>query len=314
PAETPATERPKAPALFLGPLTSYVPAAGLRWMVVGELRRLANHPGLLPALEPLFPDQGLQRYEQSAGLDLRRVETALIAGFDFGVLYAARTGAASERVTAAFIERLVSGPVVRRPHPDVVRISGVVGTTPQTLVRLDDHLVAVAVGDPTPARVVEAFARRKLRRSPAALDGHALSSLPDDLAQAPLRFYAPGPFKGEWLLGARGLLAQAVAVGITGVFVDGQRVEARLVMTGDFCDDAPERLAGAWEDLAQSSLGKLLGFNHPEEPPRITRAGDDRLELSVSLGLGPMIAGLRAAVVADVWEILDMTPPTLKTE
>src|SRR6185295_4064338 len=94
------------------------------------------------------------------------------------------------------------------------RISGAVSGMPETLVSVRGHLVAVALGDPTPARVAELYAEGRLARSPSALHGSALATLPGTLGRAPLVFYAPGPFSGEWASGARGLLGAAVALGV----------------------------------------------------------------------------------------------------
>ena len=79
-------------------------------------------------------------------------------------------------------------------------------------------------------------------------------------------------------------------------------------MSCDAGADSAERLSDAWEDLASSPTGRLLGLNRPASPPRFSESPDG-LELTVDLELDPVVAGLRAAVIADVWEILDLSPP-----
>jgi hypothetical protein len=186
-----------------------------------------------------------------------------------------------------------------------------VGQTPQTLVRIDDWLVAISVGSATPARVVELFARGRLRKSKPALQGSALSTLPRELEQAPLRFYAPGPFSGDWTQGARGLLAAALAVGVSGRPIPGGRIEARILVAGDWDSTASVSsgaLLTAWEDLARSGSGRLLGLNAPAAGPEV-EIHRGIIGLRVELDALTLARGLRAAVEADVWEILDIPRP-----
>jgi len=303
-----ATPPPKpAPALHQGPLSDYVAAAGLRWMVVGRPAEIANDKELSSALSPLLPAKRLDEYAKASGVDLRSLPEGLVAGFDFSTLYLAET-----RDTAAvgrrFEARLVSGLDVRKPHPAVRVVSGVVGRTPETLVTVDGHIFALAVGDPTPARVVEAFARRKLERSPSALKGSALRTLPRTLDAAPVRFYAPGPFPDDWARGAHGIVGAAFAVGIAARPLGRGRIEVTLAVSGDFerTTDGVARLTASWNDLASSSTGRLLGLHRPAIEP-VARDEGGVLLLRVGLDLAPMIAGLRAAVIADIWEILELS-------
>jgi hypothetical protein len=301
--------QPAEPPLHEGPLTDFVPAAGLRWMIVARLAELAHTPALAPAIELLFPGPRLAGFAISTGIDLRTVSVALAAGFDYSTLYVAesRDAAEGELVESRFADRLAGGARLTAPQPSVRRLSGVLGVVPQTLVRVRGHLVAVSVGDPTPARVVELYARGLLGRSPTALRGSALSMLPASLSDAPLSFYAPGPFTAEWAAGARGLLGAAVALGVT-ARVEGESVSIQVFITGRFESMDAERLGSAWADLADSSMGKLLGLDGPENPPQ-TSATPDQLSLQVRLPVMPLASGLRAAVAADVWEMLEVPPP-----
>lgn len=309
----PSPARAPAPPLHDGPLTDYVPAAGLRWMVVGRPRELARDPSLGPALKLLLPDRRLDAFAEGSGVDLRRVEHALAAGFDYATLYLL-VPPQPARVEDLFRARLVSEPVEVHPHPKITRLTGLVGKTPQTLVRVDDRLAAVSVGSALPARVVELFARGKLAKSRPALRGSALSTLPPELERAPLRFYAPGPFGPEWTPGARGLLAAALALGAGARPLPGGRVELRVFLAGAWSEvavDAASALLGAWEDLARSGTGRLLGLNEPAAGPVVDLRGN-LLELRVELSALTLARGLRAAVEADVWEILDLPRPPPK--
>jgi hypothetical protein len=279
-------------------------------MVVGRPRELARHPSLAPALALLLPRERLEAFEHGSGVDLRNVDHALAAGFDFATLYLVEPEEPA-KVEQRFRARLVSDPVEARPHPEIVRVTGLVGQTPHTLVRVDERLIAVSVGSATPARVVELFAREKLSKSPPALKGSALSNLPAGLEKAPLRFYAPGPFGGEWTRGARGLLSAALAVAVVARPLPSGRLEVRVLVAGDWersATDGTSALLAAWEDLAASGTGRLVGLNEPASPPRVdVRPGV--LELSVELDALTLARGLRAAVEADVWEILDIPKP-----
>jgi hypothetical protein len=310
----PATTAPKAkPAVELhaGPLSDYVAAAGLRWMLVGNPRVIAEDSGLAESIELILPGKRLDAFTKSSGVDLRKADAALAAGFDFGNLYMVQAPGSVKAVQARFTERLISGAVVKRPHPDLDWVSGVVGTTPETLVRVDDRFAAVAVGSPTPARVVELFALGKLKRSPKAFLGSALKSLPvDELERAPARFYAPGPFEGEWLRAARGLLQTATALGVAAQPAGGGRIQFTVFIAGDFSDpkgDPATRLENAWNEVAQSGIGRLLAFNEPTSGPSISGT-PDLLRLEVELAAKPLATGLRAAVMAEVWEIFDLQP------
>jgi hypothetical protein len=289
----------------------YVPAAGLRWLVAGRPRELAHNSDFAAALEPLLPTARLDAYAASTGVDLRTLPSAAVAGFGLGTMYLAETLADNARTEELFALRVEGQPILDRPHPRVTRMLGVVDGEPQALVSIRGRLVALAAGDPTLARVVEAFARKQLRESPPALEGAALSTLPKRLNRSPIRFYAPGPFEGEWSAGARGLLSAATALAITADPVTPGKLGAALVLAGDWgspSNDAKRHLSEAWEDLAGSPTGRLLGLNRPATPPQVTTT-ENSLQLRVELELAPIVAGLRAAVIADVWEILDLPPP-----
>jgi hypothetical protein len=311
PPEAPAATASSEPKLHEGPLLDYVPAAGLRWLVVGRPRDLVRDPGFAAALEPLLPEARLDAYAASTGVDLRALPSAAVAGFSLGTMYLAETLADNARAEELFALRVEGQPILERPHPRVARMLGVVDGEPQALVSIRGQLLALAVRDPTLARIVEAFAREQLRESPPALEGAALSTLPTRLDRSPIRFYAPGPFDGEWSTGARGLLSIATALAVTADPVDPGKLRATVILAGDWgkpIENATVRLSEAWEDLAGSPTGRLLGLNRPAVPPRVS-APADTLELVVELELAPIVAGLRAAVMADVWEILDLPPP-----
>jgi hypothetical protein len=301
-----------ATTLFDGDLTEYVSAAGLRWMVVGDPKRLSSDAALADAIGVFFPPNRLDAFAQSTGVDLRLAPRALAAGFDYSTLYMVATPHENAAVEERFVARLTNAPMIRSPHPRLSRSTGVVGSTPQTLIRVDQGLVAVAVGDPTPARVVEAYARRKLERSPCALRGVALRSLPN-LERYPLRFYAPGPFEGRWTQGIGGLLLHSTALAAAAEPRTPDLVGVRLVLTGEVAElpDAEARLEKAWNELSESSLGRLLGL--ADAGIEVNRR-EARLELTAELRVSTLVRGLHAAVRANVRELMDEVTPSFRPE
>jgi hypothetical protein len=257
-----------------------------------------------PALELLFPSVRLDAFARSTGLDLRDAPSGAAAGFDLATLFLAETPWENTTIEDRFVARLAASARIAAPPSGVRRVSGTVGMTPETFVRQDRRFVAVAIGDPTPARVAQLYAEGRLGRSPPALKGSALSTLPAELANAPLRFYAPGPFAGEWAQGARGLLGVSLALGVA-AYSEGDALRVIAVLSGRWKGDDIERVDAAWTDLAESSMGRLLGLDQPAAPPEIT-VSDDFLTLKVRLARLPLVTGLRAAVEADVWEFLQV--------
>jgi hypothetical protein len=312
PASAPIASERHAPPLHDGPLSDYVPSAGLRWMVLGRPKEIASDPALAKALGLLMPDARLDLFARSSGVDLRQTSGGLIAGFDQATLFIAETPRGSDEVERRFSERLVAGALVKKPHPQIDRVAGVVGQTPETLVRVDDKLVAVSVGSGLPARVVELYALGKLKKSPPAFKGASLQALPiAELERAPARFYAPGPFDDDWAHGARGLLVSATAIGAAFRPAGEGHLAVTLVIAGDFGNaavDPAALLTQAWNDLAASNLGRLLGLDAPVSPPSVS-ATPNLLRLSVELDTGPLATGLYSLVKAEVWEILKIEAP-----
>jgi len=293
-----------------------VPAGGINWVFHGEPLAVSRNRDLTRRLEPLLPAERLDAYAQATGIDLRRLPSAAVVGFDLGTLYLAETGEDLSPAAEAFAERLVAGVDVKRTHPRLTRISGVIGQTPQSMLSFDGKLLAVAVGDPTTVRIVEAFAHGKLKRTRRVLEGAALRSFRNFGSGAPLRFLAPGPFEGPWMYGAAGLLAVASGLGIAARPVAPDSLEVTIAIDGPWTAeniDPVVKLRHAWEALALSSTGRLFGLHEPSSPPTLS-ASEKRVELFGELRVSPIVDGLKAAVSADVWEMLDLEPTSAHDE
>ena len=294
------------PALHSGPLSDFVPAAGLRWLVLVKPREIVMDPELGPALTQIMPSQRLDAFAESSGVDLRAVSQGAVAGFPYATLY---LGQVPDGVAALarerFSERLVAGAVTKRPRPNLSLITGVIGQTPETLLSVGDRVLAVAVGDPLLAKIAEAYAEERLKNSPSALHGSALSTLPELSAGNVAVLLAPGPFADEWRRAAGGLLESTTAVGIALAPTGGGKIVTKVYLSGAWQDSgtvATRRLATAWSAFAQSSAGRLFELN----PVADVTASADLLTLSVELELAPLIRGLKAAVLSDVAELLQM--------
>jgi hypothetical protein len=302
-----------ARALHRGPLSDFIPAASLRWLVLVKPHEILAEPELGQAVLQIVSSRRLDAFTESSGVDLRRVPRAAVAGFPYATLYLAEvpsgvTAVARER----FGDRLLAGAVTKQPRSDLVRITGVIGQTPETLLTADDRVLAVAVGDPLLAKVAEAYAEERLKNSPSALHGSALSTLPDLISNNEAVLLAPGPFADEWRRAAGGLLESTVAVGIAVQPVGRGKIAATLCLSGawqDSTEAATSRLATAWTAFAQSSAGNLFALN----PVADVSASPDLLTLKVELEIEPLVRGLKAAVLSDITELLELPGGPQKT-
>ncbi len=295
-------------SIHRGPLTDYVPAAGLRWMVVGNPKAFAEDQGFMTAFQRLVPADRLTAFASGSGVELTSLPEGCIAGFDYGTLYLARVGKNTTRVRERFEARLVTDPVTRSAHSGVWRVTGLIANTPESLLSIDNDYSAIALGDPLLIRIVEGFTLDRFKKTPPALSGAALSTLPGELKAAPFRFYAPGPFPEEWAKGAQGLLAQAFAFGVAITLRSGSRLQVHAVMSGTFgpdLDQARSRLLNTWDAIQTSPIGHVLGLKENTEPSRL-EVRSSEATLDFTLESEALMKGLAAAVSADTKGIFDL--------
>jgi len=289
-------------------LTDYVPAAGLRWLIVGSPRHFAVQPALRGARELWLSEPRLQAFAGATGIDLARTERALAAGFDLGTLYLVDSSGWVRPPEEPFEERLAGSAKLERPHPKLLRVSGLAGSVPEALLRIDDAAVAIAVGDPVLARIVEYRVRGRLERVVPALRGAALSRLPAELlSPGSLRMYALGPFSGAALPGdgpeRGGLIAGAEAVA-GAVELEGNVVKLRLAVAGawDAAQDR-EHLLGVWNALAASPLGHALALDQPSATVEV-HATELLLTLEVALDAERLLTGLETVAAGKLDQLL----------
>ena len=280
----------------------YVPAAGLRWLCVAQPRRIFSDSKLKDLALRVVDRDRLDAFTQLTALDLTTLEGAAIAGYDLGTLYVTALAAPDHgAVRARFQERLTTGAIVKHPAPLLHRVSGTRGGEPRTLVSVNDRLFAFAGGDATLGRIAEAYAKRQLK-SPTALAGAALAKLPPVASDALAVAYFPGPFTGAWATALGGMLGDATAVSVA---LRAEKPDA-LSITATFAGEWPDgtaasELEAAWHTLSTSSTGQLFGLDQAKNM-RIV-ADLHHLTWSTDLPAEPLVAGLRAATVANVPEM-----------
>jgi hypothetical protein len=172
------------------------------------------------------------------------------------------------------------------------------------LVRVDEHLVAVAVQDPLLARVVELRALGRLGTTVPALRGAALSALPPELlAPGPLRLYAPGPFSDASLPAAGGLIAGAEAIAAA-VTIESDVLRLWVVLAGSWQESTDrERLLGVWQAVASSALGSSLGLESATAELSV-QVSPRLLQLDARLDALRFFEGLRRLAASDVDQLL----------
>jgi len=285
-----------------------VPAAGLRWLIVGSPRHFAEQAALRGARERWLSEARLQAFASATGIDLARTERALAAGFDLGTLYLVDSSGWVRPPEEPFEERLAGSAKLERPHPKLLRVSGLAGSVPEALLRIDDTALAIAVGDPVLARIVEYRVRGRLERVVPALRGAALSRLPAELLRpGSLRLYALGPFSGEAPAGAGpeggGLIAGAEAIA-GALELEGNVVKVRLAVAGawDAAQDR-EHLLGVWNAVAASPLGHALALDQPSAAVA-ANASEALLTLELALDAERLLTGLETVAAGKLDRLL----------
>ncbi len=288
-----------------------MPAAGLRWLVRGSPAKLAENQSFRPALEVLLTKERLRAVAQTTGFALETLPRAMIASFDLGTLYLAELPSATAgEARARFVSRQINEPTQRTPDPNVVVLTGMSEGVPIGLVTIDDRVVAYGVGDPMLCRVVEAYARGKLKAK-TAFHGAALAGLDADSASALLAAYVPGPFAERWQNAAGGLLSIATALSAKLTPTSPDHAALEVTLYGDFADsNAAERLRSTYMSVASSSIGTLLGLGGALDPRLMTNARSDSVTLMVPLPLTEVAKSARAVTVGDLDDIFRLPPPS----
>ncbi len=300
---------PPPPHRYTGQLEDYVPAAGLRWLVRGSPAKLAESQSFHPALELLLTKERLRAVAQTTGFALETLTRGVIAGFDLGTLYLAELPTATaHEARARFVSRQINEPRQRKPDPHVVVLTGMNEGLPIGLVTIDDRVVAYGVGDPMLCRVVEAYARRKLKAK-TAFHGAALAGLDAESASALLAAHVPGPFAERWQNAAGGLLSITTALSAKLTPTSPDHATLEITLHGDFAgSNAPERLRSTYMSVASSSTGGLLGLGSALDARTVTNAQSDSVTLMVPLPLTEIAKGAHTLTNGDLLDIFRLAP------
>jgi hypothetical protein len=297
------------PPRYSGRLEDYVPAAGLRWLVRGSPAKLAESQSFRPALELLISSERLRAVAHTTGFALETLPRGVIAGFDLGTLYLAELPAKSAaKARQRFESRQIRDVATRSPDPNIVVLSGMNEGIPVGLVTLDERVVAYGVGDPTLCRVVEAYARGRLRAK-SAFEGAALAGQASETDEAPLAVHVPGPFDERWHQAAGGLLEITTSLSAKLTPRGPQSASFELTLHGDFAgSNAAERLRSTYRAVAGSSTGTLLGLSSALDAHLAVSKDEQRVTLSVPLPITEVAKGAKAATSADLDEIFRLSP------
>lgn len=263
PVAAPADEAPlavvaRAPALPHP--TDYLPAAGLRWLLVVEPVQVLR--GLRATAPKVLPKERLLAFEKSAGIQVAHLERAAIGGYDYSTLIVARTREDFAQAARRFEARLSVGPT-RQQVSDRVLVAGVHHDTPLGYVAFDAVTSGWVEGDPTPAKAAVLLAGKRLQRSPSALQGAALQLLPHDCQTGHVQLFIAGPLNNELAVDRElpsELLDRILAASITASIVRDQ-VEVKACVVGDWSDGVQplRRLVTA---LSDTGFARLLALEH----------------------------------------------------
>ncbi len=283
-AQAPAKEAP----LVTSPLTALAPAASLVWLLDVRPRALLGDAALAPAVAELIPDATFASLSRLYGVDIRTAEELTIAAYPEAELLLIRAFLDPAKLEAAFAARTVEveGRGIDRegsPVARVVRTWGTrVGGERVQLAMFGRQAAGLEVGRFGPLRASEGFAEGKLHRASPALAAPPLAQVAHVVDDAPIRFFAPGPFDdatGRGLDGLGGLLggATAAAVTLTPRGAPGERstLELTVVLAGLWDRPAEGRPAPdavflrQFQALANSAPGRLIGADRTLEPPRV---------------------------------------------
>lgn len=306
---------PALPPLATKDLVGLVPSAGLAQLLLLKPRAIAQIPWLIPAIAKIAPETNLTRFSAINGLDLRQIPEAVLARFGDAL-----EGAELELVRhhqdpmvmeRLFQKRLVEGAKRDEDRPDLVRLSGVVGSEIKLFERLGSDVVAFQQGGSVargPARIAALFAQNKLKKTPRALETDPLKGLRARFGDAPVIALAKGPFNDEWKRAGHGLLEASTGVGAAARPTAREHLGFAIALSGSFATEgaeAVEVLLQAWNELASSTVGHLLGLDKPIEPP-LGSHSDDAIALSVEVEPNRFAEGLRALVSEDLEAIMKL--------
>src|SRR5262249_26338833 len=154
----------------------------------------------IPSIGVVVPEQRLDLFAQTNGIDLRQIPEAVIASYasekEESTFYLVRHNADSAVIERSFRARLTTGNKRVVERPDLVRVSGKIGVATSTLIVIGRDIMGLQHGGSLqrgPARIATLYAQGKLKKSPTVLSQDPLRALANRFGSAPLRAMALGP-------------------------------------------------------------------------------------------------------------------------
>ncbi|MBI5535481.1 MAG: hypothetical protein HY898_22315 [Deltaproteobacteria bacterium] len=298
--------KPNEP-LRLDPLEALAPAAGLEWVVIAEPQPILQAPALKPALLKLFPDFRLDAFLRASAIDVRKLKRVVVASYSGSTLFVLSGVEDVVEAERRFRARLMTDVVRTTQRDDAALVTGKLGNgQKRAMAVMQPDIVAIESGDSRHAKAAYLHALGKLKRSVGALEAPGLPMLAKRLGQAPILGFAAGPFEGEWKRGLHGILSAATGAGGAVRLTPIGTLQGSFVVAGEWgpqAEAASQRLLRSWDDLAASGFGKLTGLDAPVRPALPTHA-EDAAAITVEVNAEKFLEGLRAAVSAQISEIM----------
>lgn len=255
-------------------------------------------------VEAIFTESQLDLFRARTGIDPRELQELIFAQHPDGRVVLVRgpidapfaVREAGERM--APLESSVDEPIVRR--------AGFLGSHRSDVAALADDVVVWVDGTPQLAAVVLAAARREEADRPDPLAG-ACADIHAELASAPLVVYAPQPLGLPGDTGIGLLLAREEALGASMAAGD-EELQLRVELRGEFPPNSHENFRALAESLAASDFGAALGARDALPSLRI-QTEEGRVSLWAEVAPQVLVSGLRALLVAEMEELLEIPEP-----
>jgi hypothetical protein len=314
----PPPKLPPLPPLRTESLAALLPEPGLVWAVRARPRAIAQIPWLIPSIAAFAPEDRLDRFLRTTGVDLRQATEAWFATYDLGrgetTLQLFRHVADPAVVERKFRERLSEKVERVVDRPDLVRLGGGIGPERHVMVRLGRDVVAFERGA-TVKRGVAAILAARAQGQLANVDGiesaEPLGALLRRFGDAPVVGVAPGPLEVPEKEGKRselaGLLSVSTGVGVGVRPTAREGIGAAFAVAGPFGERAAEAsdvLTRAWSSLQRTEVGRMLALDH-ERDSAIATHGVDTAALAVELDAGSFAEGLRKVTDLDLRSLLE---------
>jgi hypothetical protein len=292
------------PAPLRVPLVALVPEGAVT-IVAARPDALLRVPSLASLVAAVAPDDRLSAFAERTGVDLRRLEEAVVADFGAeGTLWLARGPFDAPLAVAEAGERLAT--VESRSDAPLVRRAGFFGNERVEVVALAPDALAVARGAGAVGPLGAMLACLRRRECRPALAPDSPRTLLRAHGAAPLVVYAP---RGVDL--PEGLLSQALfagtlaaAVAVHGGTADPVRSAAvRVDLIGRFPATIADNLRSLLGAVGASELGGAFGLEAVAERARIDVA-DGRVTVDFEVEAARFRVGLRALAGAELTELL----------